>query len=344
MNILPSVLANVPFVSHRSTALTGLLVCIIVQVVATFTFGDPAPDPDLPQVFCFRFTDIVDVKSDPTGNTFDFEFEVLNWTNLPASGLSMALTTLSDVSFEEARTDFDGRLLNGAYQPPPGNIGNLTLFGPNGNTWVPIIDTPTALQWEAPAGGPLLNNFDLLAGGRPGWLSPEPLDPETIDDGFNVMDGFVFRVSDFRRGDVLSLNWFLLDETGQPFSLTGRPNNTFGFGVMNLARIDEVDTPGPLFAGNTGFIQSSVLFAPRDSDDPDGPLVNLVPDPALFGAEFGGGITAPFLNNQDWIDLGMPEINTHPIPEPATIYSAIGLIGFCLLQVARKRGKKAPVA
>lgn len=55
----------------------------------------PPPPPAVPPfisppVFCFRITDITDVPGDVEGNAFDFEFEVLNWTNAPAFGLDLS--------------------------------------------------------------------------------------------------------------------------------------------------------------------------------------------------------------------------------------------------------------
>ena len=83
----------------------------------TFLFSTGAsadPAPAVPDVFCFRITDIERV---PAGgpNAFLFEFEFLNWTGTPAEGidLTMNVGTSSLVggipSIAVARVDENGR-------------------------------------------------------------------------------------------------------------------------------------------------------------------------------------------------------------------------------------------
>ena len=333
---------NTSLSSHSGPCFVGSTGFAALLFLSPFTQGlvraDPPPEPSLPKVFCFRLTDIVDVKSDPKGNTFDFEFEVLNWTDKPVFGVSMALNTSSQVSFGGGGTDPFGRMLTPprAEQPPPGNIPMRSLYPADGNTWATTVKTSTALEWRASGttpGAPAIANFALNGGVIPSWLNTDqfvgehPL--ERIDDGFNVMDGFTFRISDFKPGQKLSFDWFLLDSAGNPFSLAGSSSNPMGFGVLNLARVDGVAPPGVIFAGNTGFKDSLVEFAPRDSDVPLGELVNVVPDPAIFGAEFAGGITAEFMNPDDQKRLGDPLTNAIPVPE--TGHMAGGLFGLVLL-------------
>jgi hypothetical protein len=318
----------------QCAAATGLL-AVLLQSPA---MADPPPVPVFPEVFCFRITDIEDVKSDPTGKTFKFEFEVLNWAKRPAYGVSMALTTETDVDFSGAGTDPFGRKLSAPLdeQPPPGNMPMRTLYAPGGNTWSVTVDTPTAVQWQGiNPGDPVIQNFALNPGNPPPWLIPGNL--ETIDNGFNVMDGFTFTVDDWDPGEVLSFDWFLLDAMGAPFPVTGVDRDDYGFGVVNIARVDGVNEPGPFFVGNSGFSRSLKEFAPFDSTDPNGPLVNVVPDPATFSSEFGGGITAAFLNQADANRLGNPPITTTPVPEASTYAASAVLMALIAGSVLRNR-------
>jgi hypothetical protein len=49
-------------------------------------------------------------------------------------------------------------------------------------------------------------------------------DPETVDDGNNVLDGFTFEVDGFDEGDVITFNWELLDSDGQRIGSPGSGN------------------------------------------------------------------------------------------------------------------------
>jgi hypothetical protein len=114
--------------------------------------------------------------------------------------------------------------------------------------------------------------------------------PTTIDDGPNVLDGFVFSVIDFDPGEVISLNWFLLDQDGNPIG-TAAGGNQYGFGVVNLKRVDGgITLDDPVFEGNVGFDQSARSF------------FGIVYDGGAnyeFAVEFGASLTAPFLNPAD---------------------------------------------
>ena len=74
--------------------------------------GGPRNDP-IPQVFCFRITDVEQVIG--FDDRFNFEFEVLNWTATPAAGLALmrtvgATTTEGVAPFiAAASVDPDGR-------------------------------------------------------------------------------------------------------------------------------------------------------------------------------------------------------------------------------------------
>ena len=80
---------------HRSIY---VLIALIFSLTLTHTVkADPVPNSSnpqvvIPRVFCFRITDIERVPGDVEGDAFNFEFEVLNWTATPASGLFIATT------------------------------------------------------------------------------------------------------------------------------------------------------------------------------------------------------------------------------------------------------------
>ena len=109
---------------------------------------------------------------------------------------------------------------------------------------------------------------------------------EAIDDGSNVLDGFTVTVDNLDAGDTFQLNWFLLSGGSEIGTTAG--GNGFGFGVINIARVDGGPIPGPIYpgSGNTGFNQES-----RDFFD----SVYIVPPSAQFALEFGAAFTAPFV-------------------------------------------------
>jgi len=123
---------------------------------------------------------------------------------------------------------------------------------------------------------------------------------EAIDDSVhNVRDGFVFTVDDFDDGDTFQINWFLTNNGNTIGTSSG--GNDFGFGVINFARADGGNLPGPIFQGNSGFQQSQLVFF--DS-------VFVVPDPAGMAMEPGAGLTAQFVESSDNI-FGAP---TNAVP------------------------------
>ena len=65
-------------------ATAALAISIVSQSNA-----DPPIDVDAPPVFCFRITDIERCPDDISGSAFILEFEVLNWTDTPACGLTL---------------------------------------------------------------------------------------------------------------------------------------------------------------------------------------------------------------------------------------------------------------
>ena len=392
-----------PFPSALSSLLVGAATSFLSGILAAPALADPIPIPPnpevrLPPVFCFRFTDIKPVESDPEGDKFQFEFEVLNWTNQVASGIQLALNEGTGSSGVIDKVPF---LAKGKVDQNGRPIGKPDDDGPTGNLNTPndwkvakSRSSKTAIEWE---GGTGIANRDLLAArstqeacalvpgcravpdpvvqpgicwGWPwGWCQPSqqnftPIvdDMETVDNGSNVLDGFVVTVDDFDEGELVSFNWFLLDDSGNPLGVSGRGND-YGFGTINLYRqpLDETIDPGSLFGGNTGLGESPTLFyngvnrvtqpsfsvatpfavSTRAASlsfaaekalnvEPVVPEEELV---ALFKAEFGPGTTANFRNIEDNRFNAPVNITLEPgltpapqdIPEPGPI----GMVGLC---------------
>ena len=249
------------------------------------------------------------------------------------------------------------------------------------NDWVGLGNTGTTALWDGRA-GTAIPNRDLLgtfaAGGDaralvpggeftqdalgdtaidggPGPYSPNdgppfgPFGGPPVPDGSgNVLDGFTLTIDDFDEGEILSFNWFLLDENLQNIGVSGQGND-FGFGTVNLQRSPLGVSSGPaLFGGNTGLNQSSSLFFDNVflTSDPGGEdFINsalsgsdtvstffnpLDPEPANFLGELSAGTTAAFLNPNDQALLcsnGCP-VNFTPVPEPITIMGSLSAIGF----------------
>jgi hypothetical protein len=175
---------------------------------------------------------------------------------------------------------------------------------------------------------------------------PDPYTPATPGGGEpfaqdNAFDGFVINVDDWDEGEVFSLNWFMATLTtvsgGMPYGLysAAQFGDQFAYGIMSLARLQPTvgspagSLPGPVFVGNVGFDQSNNSFYDA---------VYEIPNPAEFSAEFGAGLTAPFLNPSDNF-FNLP-INTSLVPEPSFItFVGGGLAGFTWVG-GRKRNKQ----
>lgn len=357
---------------------------IVSGVFASPAFADPVPIPI--EVFCFRFTDIKQSEADPEGNRFEFEFESLNWTNMPAQGVYMALNEgtglggvegeapfLDGVGIDEngrplPGVDIDGNPINESMRPP----GNQDI--PNNWEVKSLPDeedkfTKSAVRWSTGTNGNPIDNVDLIGitnalGNNPSpqdivdevnkqfssfepdfnprFLEPDvnpQEDRETVDNGPNVLDGFVFALDDFDVGEIVSLNWFLEDDSEEPI---GTPNggNGFGFGTINIIRINPGD-PIPetsVLTSNTGFNQSETIvfddiFQVKDEEG------NIV---AEFAFEFGAAITSPFLDPSNNIFNVQP--NVRVTPEPLTILGSATAVGFGTLfkkKVSQRKRKKS---
>jgi len=173
-----------------STILLTSLIMMPMQIMA-----DPPPIPPgpvLPIVFCVRITDISMSQSDPDGDKFTFEFEMMNWSDVEADGLELSLAqpVSGGVFISAASVDVNGRPLipldvdgDGFVTDPAGtedledlnnngilddgedlnNSGRLDNDKPPGNlatnnTWTVSSSTSTQVVWA----GAAIPNRDLL--------------------------------------------------------------------------------------------------------------------------------------------------------------------------------------
>ncbi|MDE5080764.1 MAG: hypothetical protein O4859_05280, partial [Trichodesmium sp. St18_bin1] len=221
------------------------------------------------------------------------------------------------------------------------------------NTGKVVQSTDSAIQWDASqldfntfVNGPIPNRDLLGVGSRntpgacalvpgckvvghsnPFFGTPQVANWDTVDNGDNVLDGFVITVDDFNEYEVISFNWDLLNVAGKRIGDT----NDYGFGAVNIARIpihedshaEDSHADFRVFEQNTGVERSDRLFAeksylvtefsPANFDttlDRDFSARNAIATEtndstgeeqliAMFAAEFGAGITGPFLNPED---------------------------------------------
>lgn len=285
---------------------------VLAGVSSSPAFADPPPEPMFPSVYCFRFTDI----KKEAKNKYTFEFEVLNWTDRDATDLEIALNigTSSGVTLASAGVDPNGRPIGpGDDGLPPGNQNII-------NDWSVTNSTSTFAQWDA--GTPIVN-YNLLSGVVPPWFTPPGStnpDPESIDDGPNVRDGFTITVDNFKKGKILSFNWGLT--SGGTVI-----NNPYGSGVVSLARLGN-KFPQPLFTRNgqpfnTGFAQTPNLF--------------FNPNPEFVAEMSGNGFFAPSLDPDDNARICGTncQVELEPrasVPEPNNINAlsllALGILGY----------------
>lgn len=271
-------------------------------------------------LFCFRFTDVkqVGVLAD---NIFQFEFEILNWTsqyanrltvNFPNSGTTTATGSKlnNGVNVATAFIDPDGRRLPpGPVQPIPGNVTptnndwsttflNTTSGSFNGKsaiydagTPIPNIDVTSILasSLTSQAAVDKVNALNPPGGSFPNRDFNPFNDVETIDNGTNVLDGFVFEAHSFDPGDYLVYEWLLAPDV----------NNAGGNGVGILARGIPVQAsyfnPSNGFLGTGPTVSNLTLFAPGSP-----PVGSEYGFSSVLGAGVGG------LNNIDNVTVPAP--------------------------------------
>ncbi len=359
--------------SRINTSLAALALATVFTApgiaLADPFFQPPPTDDPVPTVFCMRITDIERVSLGLTpGNEFAIEFELLNWSDKPATGFRMAssigTTEVNGVrpTIVGAGIDRDGRggplggsdidATGAGLTSGQGTFDAAAIHSGRGrgdiggllNDWNATSVSDTSAVYSG-AVGTALDNRDLVGASSPGGVLPANLVPGPGNDGLgdssvdgglgllipggirNVLDGFTVTVSDWNVGEQLTLNWFLEDSTGQPIG-TATDGNVFGFGSLNLARIEvDGDLPSGVFVGNSGFNNNLDTFFGG---------VNAVPNPAAFAAELGVGITADFLNPDD--NVHDAETNTKPIPGPPSLWLVSS--GLLILFGAKRRRRK----
>lgn len=286
----------------------------LAALTASASFVSPAKaDPPVDTrftlpLFCFRFTDVKRVGA-VADNNFQFEFEVLNWTRTNASRLTVNFPGIgattpsgsslnSGVNVASAFVDVDGRRLPpGPVQPIPGNVAptnnnwsttfNASPSGPfsvksavyDAGTPIPFIDMTSILATSANAAEAVakVNALDPPGGHFPN-RDFDPLgDRETIDNGTNVLDGFVFEAHDFDPGEYIVYDWRLEPDA----------QNAGGNGIGILARSITMQgmylNPSAGFLGTGATLSNLTLFAP--GSPPVGSEYGFL---AVLGAGVGG--------------------------------------------------------
>ena len=350
------------------------------------------------QLFCIRCTDIEQLPPEDVPPIFDNAYRIMlefvNWTGEDAYGVHMALNLTGppgadDPIVFDGSIDQNGRLFGPSSTPPPGNMT------PIDNQFITTVGFPTSVTYRtttAPIpgatasgtrnGAPYTFNglldpafesptlpeecVDGLLGMIPGSVANpqfnptliELPNPETIDDGPNVLDGFVIVIANFDPGDVVSFNWFLEDATGNSIGMipsggSGVSGDPYGFGIINICNTGAppipllgpagtgntvLQAPDPPFAVNSQFdppdtsdanVDSGLFWAENEVAGIDTFPINPIPSGKLgagtwFGIEFGAGVTAIFADPEDNIYNAGSNITypTDPGPGCRTILSA----------------------
>jgi hypothetical protein len=355
--------------------LTGLFQTAIgMMVTATFALSspvkadppvDPPPGVEFPPVFCFRVTDILCVAGD--ADRFQFEFEVLNWTNQNAYGMDLALTkrhlnfgpTIDAAPFiAGASVDPLGRPIGptnddanfAAVADSPGFTNGVGAKVGQTNNWSVADQTASRVRWVDPLSTfPLLNRdllnapttqaaINLVPGAVLNLGSPLVPDFETVDNGAAGVSGpGANGVDNVLDGFVIDIDDFDLGESVSfNWLLTnevGVPilSNAMGFGTFNIFR--GAGTGPALWqfqpgSGRSG-ANTGTTANPRD-------LFPTRTCPEPFAVEFGPQMTACFLIPTDNF-FNVP-FNVQAIPEPGTLaLSGIALAGLLLRKRSRGR-------
>lgn len=307
-----------------SSALLALVLAAPSIAAAAPTASTPFP---VPPVYALRVTDIDDLG----GNTFEFLFEIQNWTNIEAHGLVAAVagpTGLPIVgappAFSFAGIDGNGRPLGGGNDDanfPPGDATGLPPKIGVFNTWGVSLQTVTQARWTEPTSLPGFGvpPRDLFGAGSPaaacglipGCVTGIGYFHESVDNGIgpdNVLDGFVLRVTDLDPGELLSLNLFLTNAIGAPIGISGA-GNQYGFGVLNIFRVDTASGP-PVWRRVAGAPEGPGANTGTSSSDLE-MFESMTPSGEQFEVELAAGMTAPFADPADNI-FGAP-INAEPV-------------------------------
>jgi len=322
------------------------LFVVVLALVPALTSADPPPCNMEPTcvtgMFCIRITDIALDLTDAELDRYHLEFEILNWTDQELFGLTMAINAeTSDfyppadpLPFIHAATaDSDGRPLGAGsddsnFPPADGEAGAKTG---QANSWTVATQTSSLVRFAEPTGTPGngVDARDILGSGTyaaacallPGCPLPSPEQPDNgavgVDGGVdNVLDGFVLTIDDLDPGDVISLNWFLLDSSANPIGVSGT-GNVFGFGTYNFFASDStLPQAPPLWERAPGAPQGAGANIGTSSNSRD-MFVSDDGSGQSFGVEAGGAMTGQFLVLAD---------NIHGAPVNAVAYGT-GSVG-----------------
>jgi len=296
---------------RRTVFVVAPLVLGIAAMTPSRLFADPpvTPTPDpIPPVFCFRIMDIerVSIGDATPGNDFALSFEVLNWTNRPATGLDLAMNEATSVNSGNAPNIFglgvdrDGRggLLGGSdinatgaglttgagvFDVPAAHSGRgrgdfaglLNDWDPSGlgfSTFGDYAGLGTLARWEA-GDGTAIPNRDLIGAGAPGGLLPEDLIPGLGIDasGDTAIDGGLGPYSPgspgFGPGDFAGGTGNVLDG----FTLTIQDWDIGEVFSVNWFLMDENGPIGTAGQGNEyGFGTTNLIRMTPGGDLPDG--------------------------------------------------------------------------
>ena len=165
-----------------------------------------------------------------------------------------------------------------------------------------------------------------VLGGSPACITIP--DSESIDDGSNVLDGFVLEIDDWDSGEQFSFDWWLIGDDG---SLIGSVDPTatmiqgddYGFGLVNMATLlpgfgsdsaGAAPAPPPLFNFNSvDATKVNTGYDPPDTSDVNGD------DPLFFAEDEVGGLDQfPF----NPIPAGFPGSGIYFFFEPGATFSA----------------------
>jgi hypothetical protein len=312
---------------HASRALV-----LMLALCASGLIADPPPPSlfILPEVFCFRITDIRRVADDPEGDRFTFEFEILNWTNQDAHDLYLSLNEGTGILgvveqlpfFAGAAIDPNGRPLGPGDDDanfPPADGTSVDAKVGQINDWISELQTTTAIRYRELTGleDMGLPPHDLLGAGDtvsacflvPGCVidglgNPVVADIETVDNANpifevedNVLDGFAFDVDDFDAGEMLSLNWFMTNAGGNPIGVSGQ-GNAFGFGTFNILRPGALGGGWPVWARIRG-VPEGIGWNRGTSNNLRDMFVDQTPEGDMFEVELGSSLTGPFFDGDD---------------------------------------------
>jgi hypothetical protein len=348
--------------------LAGTVLALLATVpLSSSVRADPPPEPNVP-VFCFRVTDILNVAGDAEGDRFQFEFEILNWTNANAHGMDLSLTqrnfqvfgiTSGSAPFiAGASVDVLGRPIGSgnddanfaAVADSPGFLNGVGAKVGQPNNWVVSNQTASQVKWRdpSPPNNPLLNrdllNPNLTLAQKvalvPGAVllandSAAVPNFETVDNGAPGVTGpGADGVDNVLDGFVIDIDDLDPCETVSfNWLLTDRFDNpilgnAMGFGALNI--FCPVGTENGPAIWTAGQIGRNTGSTANIRD--------LFPNRSTtvpFRVEFGPQMIAPFLiptNNT----FNVP-VNATAIPEPGTLaLSGIAVVGLML----RKRWRR----